>query len=54
MPEMPGMPYMEYEGKATLVDGVLKTKVNFSMVEHGNINLNLKQMMMLFIQLEEA
>lgn len=31
MPEMPGMPYMEYEDKATLVDGKYKMMINFSM-----------------------
>lgn len=31
MPEMPGMPYMEFEDKATLEDGVYKVKINFSM-----------------------
>ncbi len=31
MPEMPGMPYMEDESKAKLVDGKYKTNVNFSM-----------------------
>lgn len=31
MPEMPGMPYMEYVGKAKLVDGKYKMLINFSM-----------------------
>ena len=31
MPEMPGMPYMEYIGKAKLVDGKYKMLINFSM-----------------------
>ncbi len=31
MPEMPGMPYMEYKTKAKLVDGKYKMMVNFSM-----------------------
>jgi hypothetical protein len=31
MPEMPGMPYMEYKAKAKLVDGKYKMMVNFSM-----------------------
>lgn len=31
MPEMPGMPYMEYVGKAKLVDGKYKTLINFPM-----------------------
>lgn len=31
MPEMPGMPYMEQEAKAELVDGKYKFLINFSM-----------------------
>lgn len=31
MPEMPGMPYMEYVGKAKLVNGKYKMMINFSM-----------------------
>ena len=31
MPEMPGMPYMEYEDKAVLENGVYKVNINFSM-----------------------
>ena len=31
MPEMPGMPYMEYKGKAKLVGDKYKIAVNFSM-----------------------
>jgi len=31
MPEMPGMPYMEYKAKAKFVDGKYKMGVNFSM-----------------------
>lgn len=31
MPEMPGMPYMEFEDKAKLVDGKYKVNINFSM-----------------------
>lgn len=31
MPEMPGMPYMEYVGKAKLVDGKYKMSINLSM-----------------------
>lgn len=31
MPEMPGMPYMEYKTKATLIDGEYKMMINFSM-----------------------
>ena len=31
MPEMPGMPYMEYKAKAKLVEGKYKMMLNFSM-----------------------
>jgi len=31
MPEMPGMPYMEYKAKAKFVDGKFKMLVNFPM-----------------------
>jgi hypothetical protein len=31
MPEMPGMPYMEYEDKAVLENGIYKVNINFSM-----------------------
>ena len=31
MPEMPGMPYMEYKAKAKFVDGKYKMLVNFAM-----------------------
>ena len=31
MPEMPGMPYMESESEATLVNGVYKLNINLSM-----------------------
>jgi len=31
MPEMPGMPYMDYKAKAKLVGDKYKTTVNFSM-----------------------
>ena len=31
MPEMPGMPYMESEDNAVLVNGVYKVNINFSM-----------------------
>ncbi|MFA6741487.1 MAG: FixH family protein [Arcobacteraceae bacterium] len=31
MPEMPGMPYMESEGNATLVNGVYKMNINLPM-----------------------
>ena len=31
MPEMPGMPYMEFKDKAKLVDGKYKFMINFSM-----------------------
>ncbi len=30
MPEMPGMPYMEYEENALYVDGKYKVDINFS------------------------
>lgn len=42
MPEMPGMPYMEYEGKAELVDGAYKTKINFSMAGTWQYQLKFK------------
>jgi hypothetical protein len=31
MPEMPGMPYMEYKTKGKTKDGVYSSKINFSM-----------------------
>lgn len=31
MPEMPGMPYMEYKAKGKLFDDTYKTNINFSM-----------------------
>jgi len=31
MPEMPGMPYMDYKAKAKLIDGEYKMMINFSM-----------------------
>ena len=31
MPEMPGMPYMDYKDKAKLVNGKYKMMINFSM-----------------------
>ncbi len=31
MPEMPGMPYMESEENATLVNGIYKVNINFPM-----------------------
>jgi hypothetical protein len=31
MPEMPGMPYMDYKAKAKLVDGKYEMMVNFAM-----------------------
>ncbi|CAM3489040.1 FixH family protein [Arcobacter aquimarinus] len=31
MPEMPGMPYMEYEDNAVLENGIYKMEINFSM-----------------------
>lgn len=42
MPEMPGMPYMEHEEKAELVDGVYKTKVSFSMAGTWQYQLKFK------------
>jgi hypothetical protein len=31
MPEMPGMPYMDYKAKAKLINGEYKMMINFSM-----------------------
>ncbi len=31
MPEMPGMPYMEYKAKGKMIDGKYKMTINFSM-----------------------
>jgi hypothetical protein len=31
MPEMPGMPYMEYEDNAVLDNGIYKVNINFAM-----------------------
>ena len=42
MPEMPGMPYMEYEDKATLVDGKYKVNINFSMAGTWQYHLKFK------------
>lgn len=42
MPEMPGMPYMEYEDKAVLENGVYKVNVNFSMSGTWQYHLKFK------------
>ena len=42
MPEMPGMPYMEYEDKAKLVDGKYKMMINFSMGGTWQFHLKFK------------
>ena len=42
MPEMPGMPYMEYEDKATLENGVYKVNINFSMSGTWQYHLKFK------------
>ena len=42
MPEMPGMPYMEYEDKAVLENGVYKVIVNFSMSGTWQYHLKFK------------
>jgi metal-sulfur cluster biosynthetic enzyme len=42
MPEMPGMPYMEFKNKAKLVDGVYKVVVNFSMSGTWQYHLKFK------------
>ena len=42
MPEMPGMPYMEYEDKATLVDGKYKVSINFPMAGTWQYHLKFK------------
>ena len=42
MPEMPGMPYMEYEDKATLENGVYKVNINFSMSGTWHYHLKFK------------
>jgi len=42
MPEMPGMPYMEYKAKAKLVDGVYKMMINFSMSGTWQYHLKFK------------
>lgn len=42
MPEMPGMPYMEFEDKATLVDGKYKVNINFSMAGTWQYHLKFK------------
>jgi hypothetical protein len=42
MPEMPGMPYMEYEDKATLENGVYKVNINFAMAGTWQYQLKFK------------
>ncbi len=42
MPEMPGMPYMEYEDKAVLENGVYKVNINFSMSGTWQYHLKFK------------
>ena len=42
MPEMPGMPYMDYKAKAKLVDGKYKMTVNFSMSGTWQYHLKFK------------
>jgi hypothetical protein len=42
MPEMPGMPYMEYEEKAYLDDGKFKVNINFSMAGTWQYHLKFK------------
>ncbi len=42
MPEMPGMPYMEFKNKAKLVDGIYKTVVSFSMSGTWQYHLKFK------------
>ena len=42
MPEMPGMPYMESEGEATLVGKVYKLNINFPMAGTWQYQLKFK------------
>ena len=42
MPEMPGMPYMEYKTKAKLVNGEYKMMINFSMSGTWQYHLKFK------------
>jgi len=42
MPEMPGMPYMEYKAKAKQIDGEYKMKINFSMSGTWQYHLKFK------------
>lgn len=42
MPEMPGMPYMESESEATLVNGVYKLNINFPMAGTWQYQLKFK------------
>ena len=42
MPEMPGMPYMEYKAKAKRIDGEYKMEINFSMSGTWQYHLKFK------------
>ena len=42
MPEMPGMPYMEYEDNAILEKGVYKVNINFAMAGTWQYHLKFK------------
>lgn len=42
MPEMPGMPYMEYEENALYVDGKYKVDINFSMAGTWQYHIKFK------------
>lgn len=42
MPEMPGMPYMEFTDKAKLVDGKYKMMINFAMAGTWQYQLKFK------------
>ncbi|MDY0051549.1 MAG: FixH family protein [Aliarcobacter sp.] len=42
MPEMPGMPYMEFEDKASLVDEKYKVNINLSMAGTWQYHLKFK------------
>ena len=42
MPEMPGMPYMEYKAKAKLINGEYKMMINFSMSGTWQYHLKFK------------
>ncbi len=43
MPEMPGMPYMEFEDNAQLVDGKYKLNINLSMGGTWQYQIKFKQ-----------